>query len=91
MRTDDSSSFSCPSSPQSVTGFRALDRCFKVIVAGNIEELWQNYPHGLHRVTCYGDVLPDLKRLRRFKGIELVNEAWTGYFKHTSHSMETNC
>jgi len=29
----------------------------------------------LHRVTCYGDVMPDLKRLCRFKGIALVNEA----------------
>ncbi len=42
---------------------------------GSIEKLWQNWSHGLHRVTCYGDVVPDLKRLCRFKGIELINEA----------------
>ena len=46
-----------------------------VKVDGNIEQLWQNWSHGLHRVTCYGDVTPDLRRLCRFKGIELVNEA----------------
>jgi hypothetical protein len=46
-----------------------------VKVDGDIARLWHNWSHGLHRVTCYGDVLPDLKRLCRFKGIELVNEA----------------
>jgi hypothetical protein len=75
MRTDAFFSFSCPSRPQSVTGFRALDRRFKIKVAGSIEKLWQTYSHGLHRVTCYGDVPPDLKRLCRFKDIELANEA----------------
>jgi hypothetical protein len=46
-----------------------------VKVDGDISKLWQNWSHGLHRVTCYGDVMPDLKRFCRFKGIELVNEA----------------
>jgi L-arabinose isomerase len=46
-----------------------------VKVDGDIARLWQNWSHGLHRVTCYGDVVPDLKRFCRFKGIELVNEA----------------
>ncbi len=46
-----------------------------VRVDGDPEKLWQNWSHGLHRVTCYGDVVPDLKRFCRFKGIELVNEA----------------
>jgi hypothetical protein len=46
-----------------------------VKVDGSIETLWQNWSHGLHRVTCYGDLVPDLKRFCRFKGIELVNEA----------------
>ncbi len=46
-----------------------------VKVDGDIQKLWQNWSHGLHRVTCYGNVLPDLKRFCRFKGIELVNEA----------------
>jgi len=46
-----------------------------VKVDGNITRLWQNWSHGLHRVTCYGDVVPDLKRFCRFKGIKMVNEA----------------
>ena len=46
-----------------------------VKVDGDLEKLWQNWSHGLHRVTCYGDVVPDLKRFCRFKGIQLVNEA----------------
>ncbi len=46
-----------------------------VRVDGSIEKLWQNWSHGLHRVTCYGDVIPDLQRFARFKKIELINEA----------------
>ncbi len=46
-----------------------------VKVDGDVTRLWQNWSHGLHRVTCYGDVVPDLRRFCRFKGIELVNEA----------------
>ena len=46
-----------------------------VQVDGDLEKLWQNWSHGLHRVTCYGDVTDDLKRFCRFKGIQLVNEA----------------
>lgn len=46
-----------------------------VKVDGDIEKLWQNWSQGLHRVTCYGDVIADLKRFCRFKGIQLVNEA----------------
>jgi len=45
-----------------------------VRVDGDIEALWQNWSHGLHRVTCYGDLTADLKRFCRFKGIQLVNE-----------------
>ncbi len=46
-----------------------------VKVDGDITKLWQNWSHGLHRVTTYGDLVPDLNRFCRFKGIELVNEA----------------
>jgi L-fucose isomerase-like protein len=46
-----------------------------VRVDGDIERLWQNWSHGLHRVTGYGDLTNDLKRFCRFKGIKLVNEA----------------
>ena len=45
-----------------------------VKVDGDIGKLWQNWSNGLHRVTCYGDMTPDLKRFCRYKGIELVNE-----------------
>ena len=47
----------------------------KVKVDGDAEKLWQNWSHGLHRVTCYGDVAKDLARFCRFKAIRLVNEA----------------
>jgi len=46
-----------------------------VKVDGDIQKLWQNWSHGLHRVTCYGDLVPDLTRFCRFKNLELVNEA----------------
>jgi len=46
-----------------------------VSVDGDAEKLWQNWSHGLHRTTCYGDLTQDLKRFCRFKGIEMVNEA----------------
>jgi len=46
-----------------------------VRVDGDAEKLWQNWTHGLHRVTCYGDLTEDFKRFCRFKGIKLVNEA----------------
>ncbi len=46
-----------------------------VRVDGDSEKLWQNWSHGLHRVTVYGDLIPDLKRFCRFKGLTMVNEA----------------
>jgi len=46
-----------------------------VKVDGDLKTLWQNWTHGLHRVTCYGDLSDDLQRLCRFKQIQLVNEA----------------
>jgi len=46
-----------------------------VKVDGDAELLWQNWSQGLHRVTCYGDLTAELKRLCRFKQIELVDEA----------------
>jgi hypothetical protein len=45
-----------------------------VRVDGSIEKLWQNWSQGLHRVTCYGDLVPDLQRFCRYKNIEMVNE-----------------
>ncbi len=46
-----------------------------VKVDGSPRKLWQNWAHGLHRVTCYADVTEDLARFCRFKDLELVNEA----------------
>jgi L-fucose isomerase-like protein len=46
-----------------------------VRVDGDIEILWNNWTHGLHRVTCYGNLVPDLTRFCRFKQIAMLNEA----------------
>jgi len=46
-----------------------------VKVDGDLEKLWQNWQHGLHRVTVYGDLTQDLKRFCRFTGVKLLNEA----------------
>ena len=42
---------------------------------GNAEKLWKNWTNGLHRVTCYGDIVKDLERFCRFEKITMVNEA----------------
>lgn len=46
-----------------------------VEVDGDIDRLWQNWSHGLHRVTCYGDLTEDLRRFCRFKAITMADEA----------------
>ncbi len=46
-----------------------------VRIDGDAEKLWQNWSHGLHRVTVYGDLTKDLKRFCRFKSINMINEA----------------
>jgi len=46
-----------------------------VKVDGDIECLWKNWSNGLHRVTCYGDLRPDLKRYAHFMDIKLLDEA----------------
>jgi hypothetical protein len=46
-----------------------------VKVDGDAEKLWKNWGHGIHRVTCYGDITKDLQHFCRFKQIEMVNEA----------------
>jgi hypothetical protein len=45
-----------------------------VKVDGDVDKLWRNWSHGLHRVTCYGDIAKDLERFCRLKNIEIVNE-----------------
>lgn len=46
-----------------------------VQVDGSANTLWRNWSSGLHRVTCYSDLTPGLKRFCRFKSIQLVDEA----------------
>jgi len=45
-----------------------------VKVDGNVTNLWKNWSHGLHRVTCYGDITRELQQFCRFKEIKLVDE-----------------
>jgi len=47
----------------------------EVRVDGDPELLWQNWSHGLHRVTCYGDARADLRSFCRYMGIRMVDEA----------------
>lgn len=46
-----------------------------VKVDGDVTNLWKNWSHGLHRVTCYGDITRELQQFCRFKEIEMVDEA----------------
>lgn len=55
-------------------GERGCRTKITVKVDGDAERLWKNWTHGLHRVTCYGDITSDLKRLCRFKQIEMIDE-----------------
>ena len=46
-----------------------------VRVDGDARTLWKNWSHGLHRVTCYGDIVEELQQFCRYMNIALVNEA----------------
>ncbi len=46
-----------------------------VKIDGNAEKLWQNWTAGIHRVTCYGNLVKDLERFCRFADVKLTNEA----------------
>jgi hypothetical protein len=46
-----------------------------VKVDGDVERLWRNWSHGLHRVTCYGDITKDMERFCRFTNIKMTDEA----------------
>jgi len=58
--------------PESDRGCRTK---ITVRVDGSARNLWRNWGHGLHRVTCYGDLRADLERFCRFKQITMVDEA----------------
>jgi hypothetical protein len=61
--------------PVSLKDDRGCRTKITVQVDGDAQQLWKNWSHGLHRVTCYGDLTRELQHFCRFKEIELVNEA----------------
>lgn len=61
--------------PVGIEADRGCRTKITVKVDGDAEKLWKNWSHGLHRVTCYGDITKELKHFCRFKEIEMVNEA----------------
>ena len=61
--------------PVSLKDDRGCRTKITVKVDGDAEKLWKNWSHGLHRVTCYGDITKELEHFCRFKGIEIANEA----------------
>jgi len=61
--------------PVSLKDDRGCRTKITVKVDGDAKKLWKNWSHGLHRVTCYGDIAPELEWFCRFKGIKMVNEA----------------
>jgi len=61
--------------PVSLADDRGCRTKIKVKIDGDIEKLWKNWEHGLHRQTCYGNITKELAHFCRFKDIELINEA----------------
>ncbi|MHC4616562.1 MAG: twin-arginine translocation signal domain-containing protein [Planctomycetota bacterium] len=61
--------------PVSVKADRGCRTKIAVRVDGDARKLWQNWSHGLHRQTCYGDITKELEHFCRFKDIRMVNEA----------------
>jgi len=61
--------------PVSLKDDRGCRTKITVKVDGDARKLWQNWSHGLHRVTCYGDITRELGYFCRFADIDLVNEA----------------
>jgi len=60
--------------PVSLEHVRGCRTKIAVRVDGDLDKLWKNWSHGLHRQTCYGDITKELEYFCRFKEIELVNE-----------------
>lgn len=54
---------------------RACRTKITVKIDGSAQKVWKNWSHGLHRVTCYGDIRQDLERFCKFTGIKMVDEA----------------
>jgi len=60
--------------PVSLKDDRGCRTKITVKVDGDVEKLWKNWSHGLHRVTCYGDITTELRHFCRFKEIEMIDE-----------------
>jgi L-arabinose isomerase len=60
--------------PVSLEDNRGCRTKITVRVDGDVTKLWKNWSHGLHRVTCYGDITKELEHFCRFKEIQMVNE-----------------
>jgi L-arabinose isomerase len=63
------------STPVSLEDNRGCRTKIAVRPDGDVTTLWKNWSHGLHRVTCYGDITKELELFCRFKEISMVNEA----------------
>jgi len=61
--------------PVSLEDDRGCRTKITVRVDGDVTKLWKNWSHGLHRVTCYGDITKELGHFCKFKEIKMVNEA----------------
>lgn len=46
-----------------------------VRVDGSLSRLWRNWSQGLHRQTCYGDLVRELRVFSKFVKIDLIDEA----------------
>lgn len=58
--------------PETERGCRSKIR---VRIDGDAEQLWKNWSHGIHRVTCYGDLTKELRHFCRFKQLKMIDEA----------------
>ena len=61
--------------PVALSDDRGCRTKIAVRVHGDIQKLWQNWTHGLHRQTVYGDITRELGWYGRFSNIRLINEA----------------
>jgi L-fucose isomerase-like protein len=61
--------------PVDLTDDRGCRTKITVKVDGDITRLWQNWEHGLHRQTVYGDITRELGWFCRFSDILMIDEA----------------
>jgi hypothetical protein len=61
--------------PVSLDADRGCRTKITVKVDGDVTKLWQNWSHGLHRQTCYGDITNELSSFCKYKDIKMINEA----------------